>query len=137
MDDLNKTYQTGRLTGNPELKYTPSGTAVCNFSIAINSSFKTKADEVKQETCFVEVVTFGRQAETSGEYLRKGSSVLVEGKLQLDTWEDKDNNKRQKHRVRARMVRFLDPPRDETAKAAEEPASAPAQAPVNEDDMPF
>jgi single-strand DNA-binding protein len=97
----------GNLTRNPELRYTPSGTAVSDLGLAVNESFKNKAGEVVEQTCFVDVVVWGRQAETASEYLHKGSPVFVEGRLQLDQWENKEGEKRSKLRVRADRIQFL------------------------------
>lgn len=140
MNDLNKLTQTGRLTMNPELKYTPSGSPVCNFSIAVNSHYKDKAGNDQQETCFIEVVTFGKQAESCNEYLKKGSNVLVDGKLQLDQWENNEGQKRSKHRFRAMSVRFLDPVEQKEDKAhTDNPPESRPQEPPQEfnEDIPF
>jgi single-strand DNA-binding protein len=103
---FNKVILIGNLTRDPEMRYTPQGTSVCNFGIAVNRKFR-QGDEVKEEVTFINVVVFGKQADTCGQYLNKGSSVLVEGRLQERRWETEDGQKRSKHEVVAQGVRFL------------------------------
>lgn len=88
MANLNKVFLIGNLTRDPELRYTPNGTAVVSFGLAVNRVFKTQSGERKEETCFVRIVTFGKQAESCNQYLSKGRSVFVEGRLQYRTWEN-------------------------------------------------
>lgn len=108
MKDLNKVLQTGRLTRDPDLRYTPSGQAAVSFSMAVNDLW-IKDGEKNESVCFVEVACFGRLAENVGTYCHKGSKVLVEGKLCQDQWEDKATGaKRSKHKVMASSVMFLD-----------------------------
>ena len=107
MASFNRVMLMGNLTRNPELKYTPSGSAVADLGLAVNESFKNKAGETIEQTCFVDVVAWGRQAETAAEYLKKGSPVFVEGRLQFDQWESQQGEKRSKLRVRAERVQFL------------------------------
>ncbi len=103
---FNKIILIGNLTRDPEMRYTPQGTSVCNFGIAVNRKYK-QGDEVKEEVTFVNVVVFGKQADTCGQYLGKGSTVLVEGRLQERRWETEEGQKRSKHEVVAQNVRFL------------------------------
>jgi single-strand DNA-binding protein len=103
---FNKIILLGNLTRDPELRYTPQGTSVCNFGIAVNRKYK-QAEEMKEEVTFINVVVFGKQADTCGQYLNKGSSVLVEGRLQERRWETEEGQKRSKHEVVAQNVRFL------------------------------
>ncbi len=110
MADLNKVFLMGNLTKEPEIRYTPNGKAVGDMRMAVNRRFKTAEGQAKDETCFIQVVVWGRQAETCGEYLRKGSQVLVEGRLQYDEWE-KDNQKFSRLRVVADRVQFMGSPR--------------------------
>jgi single-strand DNA-binding protein len=135
----------GNLTRNPEIRYTPSGTAVADLGLAVNESFKNKAGETVERTCFVDVVVWGRQAETAAEYLHKGSPVFVEGRLQLDQWESQEGEKRSKLRVRADRVQFLGSP-GRNAEYGDAPASAAAEGgapapsvsePADDDDVPF
>ena len=144
MASYNRVLLMGNLTKNPELRQTPSGTAVTEFGLAINESFKNKAGEQVERTCFVDVVVWGRQAETSAEYLQKGSSAFIEGRLQLDKWENEKGEKRSKLRVRADRVQFLGASGKSTESSSAAPAeSAPQQAPqpaaepADDDDVPF
>ena len=111
MADLNKVILVGRLTRDPEVRYTPSGTAVADLGFAVSDQYRNKAGEMVENTCFVEVVVWGRQAETCGEYLGKGSSALVDGRLQFDQWENQQGEKRSKLRVKADRVQFLGSPK--------------------------
>lgn len=101
----NKIILIGNLTKDPELRYTPQGTPVASFRLAVNRRYK-QADEVKQETTFIDNVVFGKQAESCSKYLNKGSSVLVEGRLQERKWES-NGQQRSKFEVIAQSVRFL------------------------------
>lgn len=101
----NKVILIGNLTKDPELRYTPQGTPVTSFRIAVNYRYK-QSDEMKQETTFIDVVVFGKQAESSSKYLNKGSSVLVEGRLQERRWES-DGQQKSKFEIIAQSVRFL------------------------------
>ncbi len=103
---FNKIILIGNLTRDPEIRYTPQGTSVCNFGIAVNRKYK-HGDEMKEEVTFINVVVFGKQADTCGQYLNKGSAVLVEGRLQERRWETEEGQKRSKHEVVAQTVRFL------------------------------
>ncbi len=106
MANYNRVILVGNLTRDPEVRYIPSGTAVGDFSMAINRKYKGADGAVQEETCFVDITVWGRQAETCGEYLRKGSSVLVEGRLKLDRWE-KDGQKHSRLSVVADRTQFL------------------------------
>ena len=112
MPSMNRVYLAGNLTKDPEVKYLPDGTAVADLSVAINESYRnrTTGEDVEQ-TCYVDVVAWRKQAETCGKYLSKGSPVLVEGRLHLDKWEAQDGTKRSRLRVRAQRVQFLGAPR--------------------------
>ncbi len=101
----NKIILIGNLTKDPELRYTPQGTPVASFRIAVNSKYK-QSDEIKQETLFIDNVVFGKQAESCSKFLNKGSSVLVEGRLQEKKWESNGQQK-SKFEVIAQTVRFL------------------------------
>ncbi|HDH34419.1 MAG TPA: single-stranded DNA-binding protein [Nitrospirae bacterium] len=103
---FNKVILIGNLTRDPELRYTPQGTSVCNFGLAVNRKYK-QGEEMKEEVTFINIVVFGKQADTCGQYLNKGSSVLVEGRLQESRWETEDGQKRSKHEVVAQNVRFM------------------------------
>ncbi|UCH80798.1 MAG: single-stranded DNA-binding protein [Nitrospiraceae bacterium] len=103
---FNKVILIGNLTRDPELRYTPQGTSVCSFGLAVNRKFK-QAEEMKEEVTFINIVVFGKQADTCGQYLSKGSSVLIEGRLQERRWETEEGQKRSKHEVVAQNVRFM------------------------------
>jgi single-strand DNA-binding protein len=103
---FNKIILMGNLTRDPEVRYTPQGTSVCNFGIAVNRKYKS-GDELKEEVTFINIVVFGKQADTCAQYLNKGSQILVEGRLQEQRWETEDGQKRSKHEVVAQQVRFL------------------------------
>ena len=112
---FNKVILIGNLTRDPELRYTPQGTSVCSFGLAVNRKYK-QAEEMKEEVTFINIVVFGKQADTSGQYLSKGSAVLIEGRLQERRWETEDGQKRSKHEVVAQNVRFL--PRKQAASSS-------------------
>jgi len=105
---LNKVIIAGRLTRKPKIRYTPNGAAVTDLLVALNRDFTTASGERQQEACFVDVVVWGRSAENCAEVLDCSSPVLVEGRLQLDTWHSKEGEKRCKLRVAAERVQFLE-----------------------------
>ncbi len=107
MANLNKVFLIGNLTRDPELRYIPSGAAVTDISIAVNRSFTKKDGEKGEETLFVKVVIWGKQAESSAKYLSKGRPVFIEGRLRTNSWEDKDGQKRNAMEVVAERVQFL------------------------------
>lgn len=108
MASLNKVMLIGNLGQDPELRYTQSNTAVCNFSLATNESWTDKqSGEKKEETYWARIVCWGKQAETCEKYLKKGRSVYVEGKLTERTWEDKEGIKRYTTEIVAQRVLFL------------------------------
>jgi single-strand DNA-binding protein len=104
---INYTIIGGNLTRDPELKFTPDGIAVCNFSVAVNEKYTGKDGQKKENVAFIEVVAWKKTAELSAEYLKKGSPVVVEGKLSQDNWEDKEGKKRTKTKVTAGKVHFV------------------------------
>ena len=109
MASFNRVILVGNLTRDPEVKYTTGGTAVAEIGMAVSRQwFDQKSNEKKEETTFVDVTLWGRQAEVAGEYLSKGRPVLIEGRLQLDTWEDKQSGqKRSKLRVVGEQMQML------------------------------
>lgn len=108
MANLNKVLLMGNLTRDPEVRYTPKGTAVTELGIAVNRIYSGENGEKREEVTFVDVTVWGRTAENVGEYLRKGRPVFIEGRLQLDSWEDKQSGqKRNKLKVVADNVQFL------------------------------
>ncbi len=106
MVGFNKVILIGNLTRNPELRYTPSGTPVANFGLAVNRRFK-QADDQKEEVCYIDIVVFGKQAEHCGQYLSKGDGAIIDGRLQQRRWETDDGQRRSKHEVVAQSVTFL------------------------------
>ena len=107
MANLNKVFLIGNLTRDPELRYTPGGTAVANLGIAVNRRFKDSSGELKEEVCFLTVTVWDKQAEACCQYLHKGRPVFVEGVLQSRFWETPDGQKRSAIDVRAERVQFL------------------------------
>ncbi|MEM9398610.1 MAG: single-stranded DNA-binding protein [Verrucomicrobiota bacterium] len=107
MASLNKVMLMGNLTRDPDVRHTPKGTAVGDLGLAINMSYRTQDGQDRDEVCYVDVVVWGRQAETCQQYLRKGAPVFVEGRLQLDQWQTQDGEKKSRLRVRAERVQFL------------------------------
>jgi single-strand DNA-binding protein len=121
MANFNKVILIGNLTKDPELRYTPQGTAVVNLRLAVNRRFRDRNQELKEETCFVTVVVWNKQAETCNQYLHKGSPVFVEGRLQSRSWEDNSGQKRTTIEVRADRIQFLGAgPAREVAQPIEE-----------------
>lgn len=112
MANLNKVFLIGNLTRDPELRYTPGGTAVANLGLAVNRRFKDSTGELKEEVCFLTVTVWDKQAEACCQYLQKGKSVFVEGVLQSRFWETSDKQKRSALDVRAERVQFLSPYKD-------------------------
>jgi len=148
MASFNKVILAGNLTRDPELRYTPKGTAIVRLGIACNRKWKSETGEMKEEVTFVDVDAFGKTAETIGQYLKKGRPILIEGRLRYDTWEDKQSGqKKSKLGVVLETFQFLDSGggRGEGAPAASRPAAASAPAseaadaePAPEhDDVPF
>jgi single-strand DNA-binding protein len=107
MASFNKVLLMGNLTKDPELRYTPQGTAVANLRLAVNRRYKDKNGEQKEEVCFITAVVWDKQAETCNQYLKKGSPLFVEGRLQSRSWEDAAGQKRNVIEVRAERVQFL------------------------------
>lgn len=116
----------GNLTKDPELRYTPQGTAVANLRLAVNRKYRSKDQELKEEVCFITAVVWNKQAETCNQYLHKGSSVFVEGRLQSRSWEDNTGAKRSVIEVRAERVQFMGSPGQAKAQAGS--GFAPAEA---------
>ena len=127
MANFNKVLLMGNLTKDPELRYTPQGTAVVNLRLAVNRKFRNKNQELKEEVCFVTVVVWDKQAETCNQYLRKGSPIFAEGRLQSRSWEDNTGQKRNVLEVRADRIQFLGKaPAKTTSELPEETVEAPS-----------
>lgn len=123
MASLNKVFLIGNLTRDPEARITPKGTTICQFGIAVSRKFKDDGGAQKEETCFVDVEAWGKQGEAVAKYLTKGKPCLVEGRLKLDTWEDKTSGqKRSKMKVVLENVQFLGA-RGEGGEAQDAPES--------------
>ncbi len=155
MASFNKIIIVGYLGRDPELKYTPQGTAVCDFSVATTERRKDKSGEMQEVTTWFRVSLFGRQAEVASQYLTKGRQVYVEGQLSQRDWTDKDGNTRTSLEVRGSEIQFLSP----ASETVEQPQTAAAKAtasqstetrdtrkpqpvrqkprPVEEDEIPF
>ena len=105
---FNKVILVGNLTRDPEVRYTPKGSAVCDLGLAVNRQYSLEGGEKREEVTFIDVVLWARLAEIAGEYLKKGRPVLIEGRLQLDTWDDKQSGqKRSKLRVIGETMQLL------------------------------
>jgi single-strand DNA-binding protein len=151
MASFNKVIMLGNLTRDPELRFTPSGTPVASFGLAINTPRagqngtervgQDSSSERRDEVCFVDVVAFGRQAETASEYLSKGRAALIEGRLQWRSWDGQGGQKRNKHEVMAERIQFMPRGREE---GMERPSPGPSRAgeeserpPSEADKIPF
>jgi len=106
MGNFNKVLLMGNLTRDPELRYTPSGSPVCEFGIATNRSYQTRDGEKRDETCFVDVTMWGRRGAVISEYFKKGDQIFIEGRLQYDTWETAEG-RRSKLKVIAENFEFV------------------------------
>ena len=152
MASFNKVILLGNLTRDPEVRYTPKGTAVTELGMAVNRVYTAENGEKREETTFVDVTLWGRTAEIAGEYLRKGRPVFIEGRLQLDTWDDKQSGqKRSKLKVVGEGLQLLGgrpggggggggdeeggPPRSSSRPAPPPKASAPSEP--DDDEIPF
>jgi len=107
MASFNKVILIGNLTRDPELRYTPSGVAVTNLRLAVNRRYKDRSGELKEETCFITVTAWDKQAEVCNQYLQKGKPLFVEGRLQSRSWENNEGQKRSVVEVRAERIQFL------------------------------
>jgi single-strand DNA-binding protein len=108
MANLNKVLLLGNVTRDPEVRYTPKGSAVCDLGVAVNRAYTTDSGEKREEVTFVDVTLWGRTAEVASEYLKKGRPVFIEGRLQMDTWDDKQTGqKRTRLRVVAENMQLL------------------------------
>lgn len=155
MASFNKVILVGNLTRDPELRYTPKGTAIAKIGVAVNRVWTNEAGEKKEEVTFVDVDVFGRTAENVGQYMRKGRPILIEGRLRLDQWDDKQTGqKKSKLGVVAETVQFLGSPTGggegggvpapaapvrQQRPAAAAPAGEPLEGdgPPESDDVPF
>src|SRR5947209_9197117 len=153
MASFNKVILLGNLTRDPEVRYTPKGSAVADLGIAVNRSYTAENGEKREEVTFVDVTFWGRTAEVAGEYLKKGRPVFVEGRLQLDSWDDKQSGqKRTKLKVIGENMQMLGAPRgggaggggDDEGSGGGSRSSRPAPPPQrsapsepDDDEIPF
>lgn len=147
MANFNKVILAGNLTRDPELRYTQSGTAITKIGLAINRTWKDQSGEQKTDTTFVDVDSFGSQAEVIAKHFHKGKPILVEGRLKLDTWEDKQSGQnRSKLGVVLEGFQFMDSGKKDEGGGGQQPAprqsqpKAPSpvqQSPIDDDDVPF
>ena len=147
MASFNKVILMGNVTRDPELRYTPKGMAIAKLALAVNRVWRNEAGESKEEVTFVDIDAFGKQAETIGQYIKKGSPLFVEGRLRLDQWDDKQTGqKRSRLGVVLENFQFIGAPRGEggapdaprrvASTAAAAPSAAAPSAPANEPDGP-
>ncbi len=130
MANLNKVLLAGNLTKDPEIRFTPSGLGICNFTLAVNTVIgKDENNQLRTEVLFIDIVAFGKQAETVANYLKKGSNVFVDGRLRYRTWEDSSGNKRAKHEIIMNSFQFLSP-KDRDQETTSE-------AGLEDEDIPF
>ncbi len=149
MASFNKVMLMGNLTRDPEVRYTPKGTAVCTLGLAVNERYSTQSGETREEVVYVDIDVWGRQAETAGQYLAKGRPVFVEGRLRLDQWDDKESGqKRSRLKVVGQRVQFLGSPRQGaefqegapssgSEPAGSRPAPQESSNPNDDDNIPF
>jgi single-strand DNA-binding protein len=145
MANLNKVLLLGNVTRDPEVRYTPKGSAVCDLGVAVNRAYTTDSGEKREEVTFVDVTLWGRTAEVASEYLKKGRPVFIEGRLQMDSWDDKQTGqKRTRLRVVAENMQLLGGrspggPADATAESRQTsaPPKPTATSAPDEDEIPF
>jgi single-strand DNA-binding protein len=136
MPDLNKVFLVGRLTRDPELRYTGANIPLCKMGLAVSRNYRTKDGERREETVFVDVTAWRGTAEYCGERLRKGNPIMVEGRLRSSEWEDKETGqKRSRIEVQADRIQQLDWPDSGGGPSRSQPRSI--EEPPPEDDIPF
>jgi len=138
MANFNKVMLMGNLTRDPELRYTPQGTAVAKLGIAVNRRWKDKNGELKDEVCYVTANVWDKQAEVCNQYLQKGRPVFIEGRLQYRSWQDNSGQKRNSLEVRVERIQFLGQPQAAQLKTEAAPVeeAAPQEAPAGNTDIP-
>ncbi|MCZ6679681.1 MAG: single-stranded DNA-binding protein [Candidatus Poribacteria bacterium] len=146
MASYNKVILMGNLTRDPELKYLPSGTAMTKFGLAVNRVYTDRqSGEKKEDVCFVDITAWGREAEVCNEFLSKGRPVFLEGRLNFNSWETDDGQRRSKLDVVAERVQFLGSRQDGGEAGATDGQSSPSasapsssdEPPITDDDIPF
>ena len=133
MASFNKVILMGNLTRDPQMSYMPNNTAVVEIGLAMNHRYKDSAGNQQEKVCFVDCNAFGKTAETINKYLAKGNPLLVEGRLELDQWQDKDGNNRSKHKVFIERFTFVGAGKEVAGSA---PGGSPAPAPAPHYDPP-
>jgi len=136
--NFNKCFLAGNLTRDPECRFTPKGSAVCGFSIAVNRSWTTEGGEKKEDVNFFDIEAFGRSAENIAQYFRKGKPIFIEGRAKVDSWDDKTTGQK-KSKVKFIVESWQFCGGDKGESAPRQATSAPAQAEGNppDDDVPF
>jgi single-strand DNA-binding protein len=144
MPNLNKVMLIGNLTRDPEIKYTPKGTAICQFGLAVNRVYTAENSEKREEVTFIDVEAFARLAEVIGEYCKKGEPIYVEGRLKLDQWDDKQSGqKRSKMKVVCETMQLLGGKRENQAAPERAPRAAQPRPAADQDldppqdDLPY
>ena len=139
MCDLNKVFLAGRLTRDPELRYTSGNVALCKLGLAVSRKYKARDGTQKEDVVFINVTVWDKAAEFCGEHLKKGRPVLIEGRLTMNEWEDRDTGqKRRIIEVRADRVQQMDwDEHGHGSPKAAPPAPRPIEEPIPEDDIPF
>jgi len=137
MTGFNRVVLMGNLTRDPELRHIPSGKSVADLGLALNERYRSKNGEMAETTCFVDVVTWEKQAENCCKYLTKGSPILVEGRLQLDQWKTEDGKSRSRIRVKASKVQFLSGNPAKHEEHSTPSATTPNMEPINNEDLQF
>jgi len=117
--DLNIFTGIGRLTRDPEQKFTPSGKEMCKMSIASNRSYKNQTGDIVEDVSYLNIVVWGNQAKSCSQYLKKGRRIAVSGELRSNNWQDKEGNKRTSWDIHANSIHFLDGKRDEPEEVPE------------------
>ena len=133
---INKVILVGRLGADPEVRYTPDGTMVTTFRLATDENWKDKNGEWVKKTEWHSITTFGKLAETCGNYLSKGSLVFIEGRLRTSSWEDKEGNKRSKTEINALTMKMLEP-KGQSKGSGSAPDTAFSPESLPDDDVPF
>lgn len=138
---FNKIILVGNLGRDPELRYTPQGTPVCNFTLATNERRKDKSGETQDMTTWFRVTLWGRQAETASQYLTKGRPIYIEGRLRMEEWTDRDGQKRFTLEVHATDMQFIggrpEGTAPETDRGTQESAAGGHEPEISDDDIPF
>lgn len=140
MAGVNKAILVGRLGKDPEIKYTPSGTAIANFTMATSENYKDKDGQKQERTEWHRIVAFGKLAEICGEYLAKGKQVYVEGRIQTRSWDDKDGNKKYMTEIVANIMQMLGKADESSALgggASAADSSVVPESPQVDEDVPF